>query len=100
MKHIILMVLIFLPGLFSGCSKQIFLSGNPVFPGCYADPEGTIYNNKYWIFPTFSAPYKDQVFMDAFFSKDLTNWEKHERIIDTAGRKEVGQVQITVSHMR
>jgi beta-xylosidase len=87
MKHIILLVMIFLPGLFSGCSKQILLSGNPVFQGWYADPEGTIYNDKFWIFPTFSAPYKDQVFMDAFSSKDLTNWKKHERIIDTASVK-------------
>jgi beta-xylosidase len=83
----ILLVLIILTGLFSGCSKQIRFSRNPVFTGWYADPEGTIYNNKYWVFPTYSAPYQDQVFMDAFSSKDLTNWKKHERIIDTASVK-------------
>jgi beta-xylosidase len=83
----ILVVLILLTGLISGCSKQIRFSQNPVFPGWYADPEGTIYNNKYWIFPTYSAPYQDQVFMDAFSSKDLTNWKKHEKIIDTASVK-------------
>jgi beta-xylosidase len=76
-------VLILLSGLSSACSHQILYSGNPVFPGWYADPEGTIYNKKFWIFPTYSAPYKDQVFIDAFSSKDLTNWKKHERIIDT-----------------
>ena len=69
--------------LFSGCTSQQHFSGNPVFPGWYADPEGIIYNRKFWIFPTYSAPYKDQVFMDAFSSKDLTNWRKHARIIDT-----------------
>ena len=27
-------------------------SGNPVFQGWYADPEGIIYDDTYWIFPT------------------------------------------------
>ena len=78
-----LIVIILLSGLISGCTRQIRYSGNPVFPGWYADPEGLICNNRYWIFPTYSAPYDDQVFMDAFSSGDLTNWKKHERIIDT-----------------
>lgn len=82
MKHT-LPILILLSGLFSGCTQQIHYSGNPVFPGWYADPEGIIYGEKFWIFPTYSAPYEDQVFMDAFSSRDLTNWEKHPRIIDT-----------------
>jgi beta-xylosidase len=73
--------------LFTGCSKKLQLSGNPVFPGWYADPEGIIYEKEYWIFPTYSAPYKDQVFMDAFSSRDLTQWKKHERIIDTSAIK-------------
>lgn len=59
-------------------------SGNPVFEGWYADPEGIIYGDTYWIYPTYSAPYEEQVFMDAFSSKDLVTWTKHERIIDTA----------------
>ncbi|HAX97089.1 MAG TPA: arabinan endo-1,5-alpha-L-arabinosidase, partial [Prolixibacteraceae bacterium] len=54
-----------------------------VFEGWYADPEAIIYGKKYWIFPTFSAPYEKQVKFDAFSSKDLVNWTKHERIIDT-----------------
>lgn len=62
-------------------------SGNPVFPGWYADPEGIIFNKTYWIYPTYSAPYNQQVFMDAFSSKDLVNWQKHERIIDTSAVK-------------
>ena len=77
-------VTILLSGLISGCTNQIHFSGNPVFSGWYADPEGTIYKKRYWIYPTYSAPYKDQVFMDAFSSKDLTDWKKHERIIDTS----------------
>ena len=58
-------------------------SGNPIFEGWYADPEGIIYDDTYWIFPTWSKPFHEQVFFDCFSSKDLVNWEKHPRIIDT-----------------
>jgi beta-xylosidase len=58
-------------------------SGNPVFPGWYADPEGVIFGKTYWIYPTYSAPFDEQVYMDAFSSPDLVNWTKHSRIIDT-----------------
>jgi beta-xylosidase len=58
-------------------------SGNPVFPGWYADPEAVVFGKQYWIFPTYSAPYEQQVFMDAFSSPDLVTWTKHSRIIDT-----------------
>ena len=63
------------------------VSGNPLFPGWYADPEATIFGKKYWIYPTFSAPYEKQVFLDAFSSTDLIKWEKHSRIIDTSAVK-------------
>lgn len=62
-------------------------AGNPVFPGWYADPEGTIFENKYWIYPTYSAPYGKQVFLDAFSSPDLIQWTKHSHILDTASIK-------------
>lgn len=68
-------------------SKPQEMSGNPLFPGWYADPEAVIFGNTYWIYPTYSAPYDKQVFMDAFSSKDLVNWTKHPRIIDTASIK-------------
>jgi len=64
-----------------------FAQHNPVIEGWYADPEGVKYGNTYWIFPTYSAPYKDQVFMDAFSSADLKTWKKHPRIIDTSAVK-------------
>jgi beta-xylosidase len=82
-------------------------AGNPVFPGWYADPEGIIFGDTYWIFPTFSddsgeqgpatnftdyqlkirqntinPQYLKQTFLDAFSSKDLTNWVKHPRVLD------------------
>ncbi|MBC3785894.1 glycoside hydrolase family 43 protein [Spirosoma utsteinense] len=58
-------------------------SGNPIVKGWYADPEGVIFDKQYWIYPTYSAPYNEQVKLDAFSSPDLVNWTKHEQIIDT-----------------
>ncbi|MEQ8879374.1 MAG: glycoside hydrolase family 43 protein [Cyclobacteriaceae bacterium] len=67
------------------CSQQEQIkSSNPVFEGWYADPEGIIFDDEYWIYPTYSDIYSRQVFMDAFSSNDLIEWTKHERIIDTA----------------
>ena len=62
--------------------KQKEMSGNPIIKGWYADPEGIFMGGKYWIFPTFSAPYKQQLFFDAFSSTDLVHWEKHERVLE------------------
>ena len=57
-------------------------SGNPIFQGMYADPEVAVMGGKYWIFPTYSAPYDDQLYFDAFSSTDLVNWTKHEKVIE------------------
>jgi len=82
-------------------------AGNPVFPGWYADPEGIIFDDEYWIYPTYSdhygtpdksyglskeqleaqektisEGYKMQTFFNAFSSKDLVNWEKHSHVLD------------------
>lgn len=59
-------------------------AGNPVFPGWYADPEAAVFGRRYWIYPTYSAPYDQQVFLDAFSSPDLVTWTKHPRVLDTA----------------
>ena len=71
-----------------GQSKQEgSYSGNPVFPGWYADPEARVFAKEYWIYPTYSAPYDQQVFFDAFSSPDLIHWTKHSRILDTSAIK-------------
>ena len=82
-------------------------SGNPIFPGWYADPEAIIFDNEYWIYPTYSDHYGEpdvstglsqwqidnqknttddgflmQTFMNAFSSKDLINWQKHSHVLD------------------
>ncbi|MEO6229258.1 MAG: glycoside hydrolase family 43 protein [Ferruginibacter sp.] len=63
------------------------IPGNPVFPGWYADPEIRIFNHQYWIYPTYSAKYEEQVFMDAFSSNDLVHWNKSAHVLDTANVK-------------
>ena len=60
---------------------------NPIFTGWYADPEARIFGKEYWIYPTYSAKYDEQVFLDAFSSTDLVSWTKHEHVLDTANVK-------------
>lgn len=62
-------------------------SGNPLFPGWYADPEGVIFNKTWWVYPTYSAPFDEQVHFDAFSSPDLLTWTKHPRILDSSAVK-------------
>ena len=101
-----LILFVFIILLISGCntSKEKAMSGNPILEGWYADPEGTIFDDTYWIYPTFSdyteeyvpipdsllterqklAPnksYLKQRHFDAFSSKDLVNWTKHPNIL-------------------
>jgi beta-xylosidase len=87
-NHIILLLAI---GIFSeNClaqKNQVKTSGNPIMEGWYADPEGAIFDNIFWVYPTYSAEYKDQVFLDAISSKDLVNWKKYSHIIDTTAVK-------------
>jgi beta-xylosidase len=55
---------------------------NPIFDGWYADPKARIFEKEYWIYPTFSAVYDDQLYFDAFSSKDLVTWTPHKRIFE------------------
>ena len=57
------------------------MSGHPIFEGWYADPEGVVFGHECWIYPTWSQRYKEQLFMDAYSSKDLVHWTKHEKVI-------------------
>ena len=66
---------------------QVITSGNPIIKGWYADPEAAIFNNRYWIYPTYSDKYEQQVFFDAFSSDDLVHWKTHAHILDTAAVK-------------
>src|ERR1035437_10898067 len=83
-------VAVFIACVISGCANRSaapetrspIMSGNPVLSGWYADPEGAVFGTQYWIFPTWSARYNEQVFLDAFSSPDLVHWTKHSHVLD------------------
>ncbi|MCA8953789.1 MAG: glycoside hydrolase family 43 protein [Planctomycetes bacterium] len=68
----------------AGCTGAPEHAGNPVFDGNYADPEVAVLAGRYWIFPTCSAPYDEQLWFDAFSSPDLVRWTRHERVLEVA----------------
>lgn len=63
------------------------INNTPIFKGWYAYPEGVVFEKRYCVYPTFSAGYGKQVFLDAFSSFDLTHWKKHPKILDTIAVK-------------
>ncbi len=89
MKKLFIITITILITLQAGAqeNKNKTTSGNPVFSGWYADPEAAVFGNQYWIYPTYSNKYEEQVFFDAFSSPDLVHWTKHEKILDTANVK-------------
>jgi len=87
-KHfIVLLILVNWFGNQIYAQNQAKTSGNPIMEGWYADPEGAIFNHAFWVFPTYSAKYEEQVFLDAFSSEDLVNWKKYSHVIDTSAVK-------------
>ncbi|MDR1273334.1 MAG: glycoside hydrolase family 43 protein [Odoribacteraceae bacterium] len=84
MKKICILMIVTGVALYSCQTKEVSTSGNPVLEGWYADPEGIIYGDTYWIYPTYSDVYEKQVFFDCFSSQDLITWTKHAAIIDTS----------------
>lgn len=71
----------------AGCANQpaaSVLPHNPIFSGWYADPEATVFDHTYWVYPTYSAPYDEQLYFDAFSSTDLVHWTRHERVLEAA----------------
>lgn len=67
-----------------GTTTPAARAGNPVFPGWYADPEGVVFGDRVWIFPTYSDRYDKQDHFDAFSSPDLVHWTKHEKVLEKA----------------
>jgi beta-xylosidase len=65
-------------------AAMIQSSGNPIFPGHYADPELHHFNNRFFIYPTTSDKYENQTSFRAFSSPDLTNWRDEGVILDFA----------------
>ncbi len=57
---------------------------NPIFPGWYADPELHLFAGRYYLYPTYSAPYDEQTFFEVWSSPDLVQWQNEGRILDFA----------------
>ena len=81
-KHLFLSLIVSLLFLApSSLIAQSAKSGNPIVEGWYADPEAVVFNKQCWVFPTYSAPYDEQLHFDAFSSKDLVHWKKHPNVL-------------------
>ncbi|BDI32487.1 hypothetical protein CCAX7_45380 [Capsulimonas corticalis] len=60
------------------------MSGNPLFPGWYADPEIHYFEGKYYIYPTTSSSFSQQALFECWSSTDLTDWRNEGMILDLA----------------
>lgn len=80
-RHSTILLAVLMLAACSGSGDKSLMSGNPVFEGRYADPEGAVFDGQYWIYPTSSLPFKEQLYMDAFSSPDLVHWTKHENVL-------------------
>jgi beta-xylosidase len=58
------------------------MSGNPLFPGWYADPEIHFFAGRYYIYPTVSQDLADQTYFECWSSADLTGWRNEGVILD------------------
>lgn len=104
-----LLLATFVFGCLLGCTSKPMENtlGNPIAPGWYADPELRIFDKTYWIYPTYSdgdgteksithftplqqqmrtapgvyAPFLKQTFFNAFSSKDLIHWTRHDHVL-------------------
>ena len=63
-RRIMLLALLLATLFTAEARKPKSLGDNPIAQGWYADPEAAFLNNRYWIFPTFSAPYDEQLHFD------------------------------------
>ena len=84
MKNTLSLLVIVMMAVLTGCKSnnpQAVTSGNPLWEGWYADPEGIVVDGECWIYPTTSAPYRRQRWLDAFSSRDLVHWTKHDRVL-------------------
>ncbi len=57
-------------------------SGNPLFPGWYADPEIHFFGGRYYVYPTGSADFASQASFECWSSSDLTDWKNEGVILD------------------
>jgi len=55
---------------------------NPIFPGWYADPEIHCFDSKYYVYPTTSKSFNEQLSYECWSSDDLVNWINEGVILD------------------
>ena len=58
------------------------MSGNPLFPGWYADPEIHCFAGRYYVYPTGSRSFESQASFECWSSGDLTDWKNEGTILD------------------
>lgn len=58
------------------------MSGNPLFPGWYADPEIHCFAGRYYLYPTGSGDFASQASFECWSSADLTDWRNEGTILD------------------
>ena len=54
---------------------------NPIFPGWYADPEIHCFDGRYYVYPTNSAPFEQQLHYECWSSDDLISWKNQGVIL-------------------
>jgi beta-xylosidase len=57
---------------------------NPVFEGWYADPELHFFEDRFYIYPTYSAEYEKQTFFEVWSSPDLREWRNEGVVLSFA----------------
>ncbi len=56
---------------------------NPVIPGLFADPHLTVFNDRYYLYPTTDGYASwSGTYYKAFSSTDLVNWTDHGTVLD------------------
>ncbi len=60
------------------------MSGNPLFPGWYADPELHFFEGRYYLYPTSSADPFATASFECWSSADLTDWRNEGVILSFA----------------
>lgn len=58
------------------------MSGNPVLPGWYADPEPHLFEGKFYIYPTTSLEDRKQTYFEVWSPGDITDWKYGGVVLD------------------
>jgi alpha-L-rhamnosidase len=82
-------------------THPVVRAANPIASGWYADPDAVKFGDAYWIYPTTSKKYDEQLAFDAFTSTDLVRWTKHADVLkasDVAWAKRAMWAPAAIKH--